>query len=347
MSPSKLSSATIQRNGCSSVISNSDFSTSEDDIARLEPKLQCLIDKYHSLSAFEKWLGLQAPIVWHNVAKMLILHGLASLAIYYGPRATWRSWIFFTILFIGSALGVTAGVHRYWTHKSYKAALPLQILLMCLFSLSNQNDILDWCRDHRVHHKYSETSADPHNAKRGFFFSHIGWLMMKKHPDIFIKGQNIDLSDLKHDPVVMFEHRHTYLLSLLFSVLLPVLVPWYFWNESLWVAFVVLFALRYVVTLHSTWSVNSVAHLWGSKVYDKHINPSDNRLVSFFAIGEGWHNYHHTFPYDYGTSEWGPYINLTTIIIDFFAALGWVYDRKQVSQQAIERARKRVGDLSG
>ena len=328
------------------MIANSDFSISEDEIAKLEPKLQRLVEEYQSLPAFERWCGFQAPIVWRNVAKMLILHGIASLALYYGPKATWGSWILFTILFLCSSFGVTAGVHRYWTHKSYKATLPLQIILMCFYSISMQNDILDWCRDHRVHHKYSETSADPHNAKRGFFFAHVGWLLMKKHPDIFIKGRNIDISDLKRDPVVMFQHRYYHILSLMFSVLLPILIPWYFWNESPWIAFVFLFAFRYVLTLHATWLVNSAAHLWGSRNYDKHINPSDNHFVSFAAIGEGWHNYHHTFPYDYGASEWGPSINLTTIVIDYLAAVGLVYDRKQVSQQAIERVRKRVGDLS-
>ena len=189
-------------------------------------------------------------------------------------------------------------------------------------------------------------SADPHNTKRGFFFAHVGWLLMKKHPDVIIKGRNIDLSDLKRDPVVMFQRRHYGIFCLVFSVILPSFIPWYFWGESLWTSFVLLFALRYVLTLHTTWLVNSAAHFRGSRSYDKHINPADNALVALAAIGEGWHNYHHTFPYDYSTSEWGPSVNLTTIIIDFLAGLGLVYDRKQVSQQAIERVKKRLGSLS-
>ena len=70
-----------------------------------------------------------------------------------------------------------------------------------------QNDIYEWSRDHRVHHKYSETSGDPHNAMRGFFFSHIGWLLVKKHPDVIAKGKLLDLSDLMADPVVKFQRR--------------------------------------------------------------------------------------------------------------------------------------------
>lgn len=75
------------------------------------------------------------------------------------------------------------------------------------FCLSMQNDIFEWARDHRVHHKCSETNADPHNAKRGFFFSHVGWLLCRKHPMVIEKGRKIDMSDLKADKVVMFQRR--------------------------------------------------------------------------------------------------------------------------------------------
>ena len=70
-----------------------------------------------------------------------------------------------------------------------------------------QNTIYQWVRDHRVHHKYSETDADPHNSKRGFFFSHVGWLMVKKHPDVITKGRKIDMSDILADPVVVFSEK--------------------------------------------------------------------------------------------------------------------------------------------
>lgn len=78
---------------------------------------------------------------------------------------------------------------------------------MTLNSLSLQDSILHWSRDHRVHHKYSETDADPHNSKRGFFFSHVGWLMVRKHPEVLSKGKTINLQDLYNDKIVMFQHR--------------------------------------------------------------------------------------------------------------------------------------------
>lgn len=291
-------------------------------------------------------LGFQAPLVWRNIIIMVVLHVLAVCGTIAGPYATWHSWIFFLILYLLSGLGVTAGAHRLWAHRSYKARLPLRVLLMCCNCLSFQNTILEWCRDHRVHHKYTETDADPHNATRGFFFAHVGWLLMRKHPDVLLKGKNVDLSDLRQDRVVMFQRRHYLKLGFLFSWFLPNFLPWLLWGEDPLVAFLVLVAMRYVLTLHSTWLVNSAAHLWGSRSYDVTQHPSDNRFVCFAAIGEGFHNYHHVFPYDYATSEWGPSLNMTTIMIDLFASLGLAYDCKQVSQEAIDRVRRRKGDLS-
>ena len=322
-------------------------SVSAQDNNSLSPRIQQLIKEFDNLPWFEQTFGFKAPIVWYNVVIALIGHILMVYGtVVYSPRATWLSWIFYLVLYLFSGLGVTAGAHRYWAHKSYKAKLPFQVALMCFNCISMQNDIIEWSRDHRVHHKYTETNADPHNALRGFMFAHMGWLMMKKHPDVFIKGKDVDISDLKKDPMVMFQHRHYLPLCFFFSVFLPMFLPWLLWGENPVISFYVLFLFRYIMTLHSTWFVNSAAHLWGAHPYDKTISPSDNRFVCIAAIGEGWHNYHHTFPYDYATSEWGPKLNMTTIILDLMALLGQVYDRKQVSQQGIDRVRKRLGDLS-
>lgn len=111
------------------------------------------------------------------------------------------------ILGTSAAFGITAGAHRLWAHKSYKARLPLRIFLMILQTIAFQNSIYEWARDHRVHHKFTDTDADPHNASRGFFFSHMGWLLIRKHPEVKAKGKMIDMSDLEQDPVVMFQKK--------------------------------------------------------------------------------------------------------------------------------------------
>ncbi|KAJ8956786.1 hypothetical protein NQ314_006662, partial [Rhamnusium bicolor] len=141
-----------------------------------------------------------------------------------------------------------------------------------------------WALDHRVHHKFSETDADPHNAKRGFFFSHVGWLVLTPHPNVVEKRNAIDMSDLEADPIVM-------------------------WQK-------------------------------------KNFSSVENLAVSLAALGEGWHNYHHVFPWDYKTGELGNVYNPSTTFINFFAKLGWAYELKSVSKQMIARRAKKCGDGS-
>lgn len=207
------------------------------------------------------------------------------------------------ILIVWSGFGVTVGAHRLWAHRSFKAKLPLRIFLAIGQSIAGQNCLYIWCRDHRVHHKFSDTDADPHNSKRGVFFSHVGWLLHKKHPDVIEKGKKLNLDDLMSDPVVYWQQKMYYPIYFVSAFLLPVVVPPYLWNESWVTSFFVNYIFRHGYVLHSTWFVNSAAHLWGDKPYDNKIPPSDNKWVSYVTLGEGYHNYHHTFPYDYSTSE--------------------------------------------
>ena len=170
-------------------------------------------------------------------------------------------------------------------------------------SIANQGSIYHWARDHRVHHKYSETDADPHNAMRGFFFAHMGWLYVKKHPEVVRAGKELDFSDLHEDPVVMFQKKLDPWFALYMCFVFPAQIAVKFWGERFWTAFFVAGALRYMLVLHFTWLVNSAAHLYGDHPYDVVSYPSENPYVSFFAVGEGWHNWHHKYPFDYGERE--------------------------------------------
>jgi len=122
---------------------------------------------------------------------------------------------------------------------------------------------------------------------------------------------------------------------------LPTVVP-LLWGESVLTAFYTAALLRYCATLHATWMVNSVAHLWGNRPYDTNINPRESPLTAFWAFGEGWHNYHHTFPSDYKTSEYPWKLNATTMFIDFFTLIGWAYDRKTMSKETVAARRAKT-----
>ncbi|XP_012276446.1 acyl-CoA Delta(11) desaturase isoform X1 [Orussus abietinus] len=285
-------------------------------------------------------------IVWKNVLIFSYLHLGALYGLYLVFTSAKLATTFFAfLLYQCTGLGITAGAHRLWAHRSYKAKWQLRLILMIFNTIAFQDAAIDWARDHRVHHKYSETNADPHNAKRGFFFAHVGWLLCRKHPDVKEKGKGIDLSDLKSDPILMFQKKYYVLLMPLFCFILPTVIPVFCWNETWSNAYFVAAILRYVFTLNMTWLVNSAAHLFGGKPYDRFINPAQNKGVAAMALGEGWHNYHHVFPWDYKTAELGNYkYNTTTAFIDFFAKIGWAYEMKSVNVDTIKRRVERTGD---
>ncbi|XP_057657748.1 acyl-CoA Delta(11) desaturase-like [Diorhabda carinulata] len=292
--------------------------------------------------------GNKPKIVWFNAFVFLVLHLIALYGLWLSLtlQVSWKTtlWSFLYLSF--ASVGVTGGAHRLWSHRSYKAKLPLRIFLMLGQTASLQNDIHEWVRDHRVHHKFTDTNADPHNSSRGFFFCHVGWLMMKKHEDVKIKGKTIDMSDVAADPVVQWQRKYYIPLVILLTFVIPTFIPWYFWGEAAIKSFYVCIC-RFVLQLNGTWAVNSAAHLWGYKPYDQTINPVENKYVSVIGFGEGWHNYHHTFPWDYKAAELGNYsLNWTTGLLDLMAYLGQAYDLRTVSEDLIRKRANRTGDGS-
>lgn len=146
--------------------------------------------------------------------------------------------------------------------------------------------------------------------------------------------------------VFSFFSRHYMILMPLACFILPSIIPT-LWGESVWNGYFVSAIFRYVYVLNVTWLVNSAAHMFGTKPYDKNINPVQNKSVSLVVFGEGFHNYHHTFPWDYKTAELGNYsLNLSKLFIDAFSMIGWAYDLKTVSTDVVEKRVKRTGDGS-
>nr|XP_045003544.1 acyl-CoA desaturase 1-like [Jaculus jaculus] len=284
--------------------------------------------------------------VWRNIILMALLHLGALYGITLLPICKLYTLLWGIGCFLIGTLGVTAGAHRLWSHRSYRARLPLRIFLIIANTMAFQNDVYEWARDHRVHHKFADTHADPHNSRRGFFFSHVGWLLVRKHPAVKEKGSLMNLSDLKAEKLVMFQRRYYKPGVLLICFILPTLVPCYFWGETLLHSLFVATFLRYAAALNAMWLVNSAAHLYGYRPYDKNINPREQVLVSLANLGEGFHNYHHAFPQDYSASEYRWHINFTTFFIDCMAAIGLAYDRKKVSSASVLARIKRTGDGS-
>ncbi|KAF2899420.1 hypothetical protein ILUMI_06756 [Ignelater luminosus] len=121
------------------------------------------------------------------------------------------------------------------------------------------------------------------------------------------------------------------------------IMPSFLWGQDLFWSFFMVCIVRLCLTLNITWTVNSVAHIWGNKPYNKYISPCENVIVSFAAFGEGWHNYHHTFPWDYRTGELGNF-NFTTAFLELCNKVGLAYDFKIPSEELIKKTIENKGD---
>ncbi|RWS19081.1 acyl-CoA desaturase-like protein, partial [Leptotrombidium deliense] len=208
-------------------------------------------------------------IVWRNVIAFIIAFRSMFVKLMLLPCKAF----FYGLL---SGIGIVCGCHRLWAHRSYKATLLLRIFYMLCQTAAGQNDIYIWSRDHRLHHKFSDTDADPHNSKRGMFFCHMGWLLTRKHPDVMVKGATLDCSDLLDDSVVKFQRRFFLPLASVFTIYLPTVICHSMCDISWFDALTIAGIGRYVIFLHITWFVNSAAHLFGDRPYNEKISPREN-----------------------------------------------------------------------
>jgi len=295
-----------------------------------------------------------------GICHLLALHAIIVVAFFRGSDdimafcglgtapVQWKTLGFAFALWPISALGITAGSHRLWAHKSYEAHWSVRLFLMLISSMAHQGSIYHWARDHRTHHIHSDTEKDPHDSRRGWFYSHMGWLLVKKPQPVVDAGRKVDVSDLKADKIVMFQKRRDPWWNFFWCFAVPAIVCHYAWNETFWNGFLFPGVLRYVYLLHCTWSVNSIVHEPNKPgPYDPLEPPSESRLVAWLAIGEGWHSWHHAFAFDYAASELGclQQWNPTKLFIDTMANVGLVYGRKRGHRMWNNRKEKIVADM--
>ncbi|KAI0242549.1 stearoyl-CoA 9-desaturase [Massospora cicadina] len=232
-----------------------------------------------------------------------------------------------------SALGITAGYHRFYSHKSYSARLPYQVYIMLSGTASVQGSILWWSRDHRVHHRFTDTEKDPYNANRGLIWSHIGWMIFKKDST---KLGRAEVDDLEADPIVMFQHHFYVPLALLMGFIFPTLVAgmlWGDWKGGYYYAGVV----RLVFVHHATFCINSLAHWIGDTSFDDKLTPRDHFLTALVTMGEGYHNFHHEFPQDYRNAIKFYQYDPTKWFIYAISLLGLTYDLKIFPENEVRK----------
>jgi stearoyl-CoA desaturase (delta-9 desaturase) len=290
-----------------------------------------MVDLSSQLWHWNEWL---AEANWFMIYYLSIVHLGALVGFKFLFECHFTTLILLPIFLWLSGFGITAGAHRLWSHRSFKAHWSVRFFLMLCNSMANQGTIIHWVRDHRVHHKYSDTIADPHNSERGFFFAHMGWLLVRKHPKVIEAGHKLNFDDLWADWTVRLQQSLNPWGQFFMCFGFPAMVTMKLNPQESWqCALFVNGFLKYVLVLHATWLVNSAAHFYGYQPYDNQNPPRENPLVAFAAMGEGWHNWHHKFPFDYATSEFGvtQQFNPTKLLIDFWAWCGLVTERKRAT----------------
>jgi fatty-acid desaturase len=264
-------------------------------------------------------------IIWW----MVIVHILAVASLFW---FSWQGLLAWAVLhFATGCLGITLGYHRLLTHRSFKAPKWLERTLAFFGILSLEGSPLEWVSHHRMHHSHVDTPKDPHNARAGFWFSHIGWLFRVVPEFDDVARQRRFARDIVADPVLMFLGRPVVMIAI--QVALGALL----WAVGGFGCMMMGIFLRLVTVYHITWFVNSAAHMWGYRNWDVDDISRNNWWVAILAFGEGWHNNHHAFP-DVAPAgiKWWEF-DLTFMIIRGLSALGIVTDVKMPETHVVDQ----------
>jgi stearoyl-CoA desaturase (delta-9 desaturase) len=238
-------------------------------------------------------------------------------------------------LFVGwNGLSITAGYHRLWSHKSYDAHVLVRVLFALGGALSIQNSIKVWCSNHRTHHRYTDDEdQDPYSSRRGLWYSHIGW-MLRDHPAAITDFKNV--GDLEKDPVVVWQHKYYWPLVILMNVVTPLLIGAMIGDAI--GGLLLMGFLRLVICHHTTFFINSLAHFWGRQPYSDTNSAKDNTLIALLTYGEGYHNYHHTFQWDYRNGIHWYHFDPSKWLIASLAKLKLASNLKVAAPELIEKS---------
>ncbi len=277
----------------------------------------------------------QPKIIWLNVLVFSITFviALVGVPLYAYFKGFDTATIVAFILATGfCGMSITAGYHRLWSHNAYQASFVVRVIYAVGGAFAIQNSALHWCSDHRVHHQFvDDNDKDPYSAKRGFWYSHIGWMLREYQPLRYDDYRNAP--DLMRDPVVMWQHKHYLLLVLLTNFGIPFIFGWL--NGDFWGSVLLLGFMRLVVSHHVTFFINSLAHMWGSQPYSEENTAKDNAWVALITYGEGYHNFHHAFQYDYRNGiKWWQF-DPTKWFIKLLSVLGLAHNLKKIPEEKI------------
>ncbi|MCE1228564.1 MAG: fatty acid desaturase [Firmicutes bacterium] len=283
----------------------------------------------HPTPRLKRWSRLNTAFLWGTLILALVL---VPWHLWHSQHRWFELFVCFAMVFaIGTA--ISAGYHRLFSHRAFEAAWPVRFLLLCFGAASFENSALKWASDHRRHHKHVDTPDDPYTIQRGFWYAHWIWVMENNdHP---LHG----VADLERDPLVRWQHRHIFLIGAAVSSI-PVWIG--LATGNVWGHVVIGVLLRIVLTHHTTFLINSAAHVFGRQPYTDANTARDNALLAPLTYGEGFHNFHHLWQWDYRNGvKWYQW-DSTKWLLNFGAWMGLVRKLRRVPAETIRRAEVRM-----
>ena len=265
---------------------------------------------------------MKAPLIkkakpswdWPIIMWLLAVHVLAICSLKF---FTWSGLVVcFLLYFVTGCLGITFCFHRLLAHRSFRAHPILEGLTAVFGTIALQGSVRQWVFNHRTHHHASDTPTDPHSSLRGFWYSHLGWMLVKRKP---ISSQSKLVRDIDANGWLKFLSRFEVVVGLQVLLALTLFIiggaSWLLWGVF----------MRLVCVYHTTWLVNSATHKWGYKNFNSNSLAVNTWWVALLTWGEGWHNNHHRYERVCQVNYRWWEIDLTYWIICFFESLGLVF----------------------
>ncbi len=275
-------------------------------------------------------------IDWRNTSFLLIPPPLMVLTTYWHVTLEGLNlWLFVPaiIMYFVTGYSITLGYHRLFSHKAFKAHPAVQIFTLIFGSAAFQNSVLKWGSDHRRHHAQCDREKDPYNISKGFFWAHIGWVLVKEEPQY----RNKFAKDLENNPLVAWQHQHNLSISIVVGLIFPTLLGIAMGSPIGGIAIIAL--ARLVMVHHCTFFINSLCHMVGNRPYTASNSARDSWLIAFFSFGEGYHNFHHFFQNDYRNGvRWYQY-DPTKWIVYLLSKIGLTSGLIRTPEEEILKAR--------
>ncbi|MSR63958.1 MAG: acyl-CoA desaturase [Planctomycetes bacterium] len=273
-----------------------------------------------------------------NVSFLIFGHVMAVVAVFWLVLVQTSPWTLGlgVLWFALCGVGITGGYHRLFAHPTYKAHPVLRFFYLVFGAAAVQNSALKWSADHRVHHQKTDQVEDPYNISRGFWWAHIGWVLVHAPKEIDLRS----VKDLSADPLILWQDKHYVALAVVFCGLLPLGLG-FLWGDPIGAVLVAGF-LRLVAQWHATFAVNSFAHYIGSQPYSTANSARDSVWTAMISMGEGYHNFHHRFQADYRNGVRWYHFDPTKWFVWSMEKVGLTSDLRRTSPEAIERAKATV-----